>query len=145
MAAHARFGRRALGRLRLGATSGAALRRAGQPVRRGDRVWRWCVRGRSSRRARVRAVLSRRGKVVLVASNARGHRARRVGRGARASRLRGRARPLGRGLLVRRASRSTRFVYGVRRGRVRFVALASRPLARSPRRLRACLRLAGLR
>jgi hypothetical protein len=145
LAAHARFGRRGLGRLRLRAAARAALRRAGQPLRRGHRAWRYCVRGRNSRRARVAAVLNRRGKLTLLASNARGHRARRIGRGARAGRLRGRARSIGGGLFVRRAGPSTRFVYRVRAGRVRYVAIASRSLASSPRRLRAQLRLAGLR
>jgi len=108
-------------------------------------VWRWCVRGQNSREAKVVAVLGRRGSVALVGSTARGHRARRIGRGARASRLRGKARPVGGGLLVRGAGRRTAFVYRVRRERVRYVAAASRALAAAPRRLRARLRLAGLR
>jgi len=90
-------------------------------------------------------VLTRAGRVGLVASTARGHRAGGLGRGMRASRLRASTKRFGPGLRVRRAGAGARFVYGVRRGRVRFVAVASRPLASSRRRVRAHLRLAGLR
>jgi hypothetical protein len=82
-------------------------------------------------------VLSPAGRVVLVASTAPGHRARGIGPGAKRS---GGAPSL----RVRRARGGARFVYGVRRGRVRFVAVASRPVAADRRRLRAHLRLAGL-
>ena len=144
-AARARLTGRGLGRLRLGATSGRLLRRAGQPARRPGRAWRWCVRGKPNRRAHAMAVLTRAGRVGLVASTARGHRAGGLGRGMRASRLRASTKRFGPGLRVRRAGAGARFVYGVRRGRVRFVAVASRPLASSRRRVRAHLRLAGLR
>jgi hypothetical protein len=83
--------------------------------------------------------------VRLVTTTARGHRLRRVGRGASARRL-ARAFPrrvrIGR-RLYRAAPRSRR-VFGTRRGRVRFVAVADRGLLRKPRRLRRYLRLAGL-
>jgi hypothetical protein len=69
----------------------------------------------------------------------------RVRRGTSARRLRGRARRLSRGIYVRRARGGVGLVYGVRRGRVRYVAVASRTAARSGRRLRGYLRLAGLR
>jgi microsomal dipeptidase-like Zn-dependent dipeptidase len=135
-AARARFTRRGLGRLRLGLADGALLRRAGQPARRPGRAWRWCVRGKRNGKAKAVAVLSPEGRVALVGSTARGHRARGIGRGARID---------GRGLRVRRAGSGKRFVYGVRRGRVRFVAVTSRQVASSRKRLRAHLRLAGLR
>jgi hypothetical protein len=108
-----------LGRIRLGATSGQLLRRAGQPQRRDARVWSWCVNGEENEAARTVAVLSPEGRVEMVASTAPGHRARPVGE-------------------------ASRFSKGLSRGR-RYVAVASPALAASPRRLRAHLRLAGLR
>jgi hypothetical protein len=53
-------------------------------------------------------------------------------------------RGFGRGVLVRNAGRGVRFVYGVRRGRVRFVALATQQAAATPGVLRGYLRLAGM-
>jgi hypothetical protein len=135
-AARARLTRRGLGRLRLGLADGALLRRAGQPARRPGRAWRWCVKGKRNGKAKAVAVLSPEGRVALVGGTARGHRARGIGRGARMD---------GRGLRVRRAGGGKRFVYGVRRGRVRFVAVTSKQVASSRKRLRAHLRLAGLR
>jgi hypothetical protein len=139
------FTRRGLGRLRLRYDTARLLRRGGQPKVRGNRAWRWCVRRKKNRRKKVVAVLDRKGRVQLIASNAQGHRALRIRPGVRAKRLRGRARRLGRGLYVRRAGRRARYVYGVRRGRVRFVGVATRSASKSRKRLRAYLRLAGLR
>ena len=139
-----RFTARGLGRFRLGLHPRALLVEAGQPESR-TRTWRYCVRGRRAAGSRVSAVFTSGGKVGLVASTARRHRGRGIGRGARASRLRG-TRHVGRGLRVRRIGRGgKKLVYGVRRGRVRFVGVASRPVARSPRRLRAFVKLSGLR
>jgi hypothetical protein len=143
LAASGRFTRQGLGRLRLGLTSGQLLRQAGQPKSRPGRAWSWSVKGKANGDAKTVAVLSPEGRVALVASTARGHRARGVGHGAKASRLRPTAR--GSRLRVRPAGGGKRFVYGVRRGRVRFVAVASRQVASSSKRLRAHLRLAGLR
>jgi hypothetical protein len=135
----ARFSRRGLGRLRLGARRKALLRRAGRPVRQQGRVWRYCVNG--ERRARVLVVFGRgkRGRVRLVASTARRHRARGVAAGARARRVRG-GRRIGPGLRAR-----GRFVFRTKLGRVRYVAVADRRLSRRPRSLRGHLRKAGLR
>jgi hypothetical protein len=142
--ARGRFTRRGLGRIRLRDTSWTLLRRAGQPARRPGRAWRWCVEGRRNRRAKAVALLTRRGRVGLVASTARGHQGRRI-RGTSVRRLRRQTRPFGRGLLVRSAGRRARIVYGVRRGRVRYVAVATRSVARSRASLRRHVRLAGLR
>jgi hypothetical protein len=104
------------------------------------------VSGRRNRKAKVVAVFTRRRRVGLVVSTARGHRAFRIGRGARSRRLRGRTVRFGRGLRVRRVGRrGRRIVYGVRRGKVSYVAVATRPVARSRKRLRAYLRLARVR
>ena len=46
---------------------------------------------------------------------------------------------------MRRAGRRARFVYGVRRGHVRFVAVATRAASKNRTVLRRHLKLAGLR
>jgi hypothetical protein len=70
----------------------------------------YCVRGKHGPRHRVVVVLTRKGRVGLVASTGIGHEANHIHPGSLASRLRGHARSLGRGLWVRRVG-STRFVY----------------------------------
>jgi hypothetical protein len=135
-----------LGRHRLGVTPDALLRRAGQPQHRG-RSWRWCVEGKRNGDALVSAVMTREGRVGFVGSNALGHRDRwlGLGRGARASRLPRRARPFGPGLRVRDVGGGARLVYGIRAGKIRWVGVAAKAVARSPARMRAYVRLAGLR
>lgn len=136
--------RRGLGRVRLGADSEALLRAAGQPDERGARVWRWCVDGRGD--DEVLAVLTPQGRVALVVSTARGHRAAGLGPGAAAERLPDDTRRVGRGVHALPLGRGgASALYGVRRGRVGYAAVASRRLAASPARLRAYLRLAGVR
>ena len=142
--ARARFTRRGLGRQRLRVGPESLLRHGGQPASRAGRVWRYCVRGTGTRR-RVVGVFTRRARVGLVASTARGHKAFGIGRGSSARRLRGKTRRFGRGIRVRRAGRRSRIVYGVHRGRVRFVAVADRSVLTSKRRLRHYLTLARLR
>jgi hypothetical protein len=131
---------RGLGGVRLGLTSEQLLRRAGQPQERDGRVWTWCVEGSANEGTRATAVLSPAGRVTLVASTAPGHQARGIGAAASGAARSASAR-LGR--LARRPG--THFVYGVRRNRVTYVAVASRRVASSPERLRAHLRLARLR
>ena len=82
VARRARFRRRGVGRLRLGARRAAVRRRAGRPASRRGRVWRYCVTGEP--RARVLVVFGTRGTVRLVVSTARRHRARGIATGARA-------------------------------------------------------------
>jgi hypothetical protein len=82
--------------------------------------------------------------VALVTTTARVHGNRGVRPGASVRALRraySRRRALGRGLY--RANRRSPRVIGVRKGRVRFVAVASRSLLRNRRALRRYLRLAG--
>ena len=139
-----------MGRQRLGAAAASVLQRAGQPARRQGRVFRWCVTGKGNKGARLSAVFDRKGRVALLASNALGHgtigRARggkrvRISRGASARKLRGRAKRIGSGLYVRSAKGGKRFVYKVRKGRVRYVA---RGLARPRRRAAGrCARTCG--
>ncbi len=61
-----------------------------------------------------------------------------------AGRMRG-TRAFGRGVRIRNAGKSARFVYGIRRERVSYVAVATPAAAKSRRVLAANLRLAGLR
>ena len=136
--------RRGVGSLRLRDSASRLLRRSGQPRVRGNRAWSWSVRGKRNRGNRVAAALTRAGDVALVGTDVNGSDARRVRVGDAASRLRGRARKMGTGLFVRDAGRRARFVYGVRSGRVRFVAVATREAAGDRRVLRSYLRLAKL-
>ena len=146
LARRAPIGPRNIGRVRLGYTRARMLRRVRpEPVLNGRFAFRWCVK-RS--RGRVTAVFSRavpRGRARVVATTAPRHMLRTVGRGAAAGRLARRfpgARRIGRGLF--RAGPRSRRVFGVRGGRVRFVAVAGRGLLTRPARLRRQLRRAGL-
>ena len=137
LARRVRVGRRGIGRARLHARR-ATLRRAfGTPSLFTARSDRWCVRGGGQ----VRVAYDSRGRARLVASTARGHRLGGVGRGSRARSLRG-GRRLGRGLL--RAGPRSRALVGVRRGRIRYVAVADRSVLKSGRVLRLLLRRAGV-
>jgi hypothetical protein len=119
MGSRTRVGRKGIGRARLGQTRRRMLRRVrAVPLRRGRRVVRWCV---SRSRGRVSAVFSRpgpRGRARLVVSTASRH--------------------------LRRPPRGGRRIFGVRRGRVRFVGVADRRLLANRRQLRRYLRRAGL-
>ena len=128
LARRARVRRRGIGRVGIGYSRARVLRRAGLPVRERRRSLRFCVRG--GRRGRLIAVLDRRGRARLVATTARGHRLRGVGPGSPARRL--------------GARRRGRVLFGVRRGRVRYVAVVDRRLLRNRRLLRSYLRAAGL-
>ncbi|HYH58651.1 MAG TPA: hypothetical protein VD790_05480, partial [Thermoleophilaceae bacterium] len=130
---------------RLGQTARRLLKaRDRQPLTRG-RVWRYCVREPAEgRRPRVFAVFNKRGRLALIVSTARTHRARGVGATEPAKRIRG-AKPFGKGIRVGRLKNRSRFVYGVKRGRTRYVGVASRKVGRKRGSLRRYLRLAGVR
>lgn len=136
------FKARGLSWARIGFTPRQLLARAGQPTTR-KRAWTYCVRGKHGRGAKLVAVFSARGRVGFVASTGRGHEALHVSPRSRARRLRG-DRRIARNLYIRRMGRR-RAVYGVRRGRVRFVAVTTRSIAKSRRQVRRYVRLAGLR
>ena len=119
--------------LRVGATRASLVRAAGEPASTRGRRLRWCVSGGGS----VTALLSAKGRAVLIRTTARGHTARGVGAGQRARSIRRPVR-IDRGLLV--SGRQRRIVFVLRRSRVSSVAVVSRSLARSPRALRAALR-----
>jgi hypothetical protein len=129
-----------LGGMRLGEDWEALLRRAGQPQQRA-RAWSWCVNGTRNARAADVAVLSDAGTVQLVGSTAYGRAANGVAVGAAATRLARATRSVGAGLRTRPAAGGGSWVYVVRGGRVRAVAVAASGLARQP----AALRLAATR
>lgn len=131
-----RVNARGLGRLRLGMRWEDVLRVDGQPQQR-TRAWTWCVRGSGNRTKADVAELTAAGRVELAGSTALTRSADGVPVGARSSRLRG-VRPIGGGVFVRHG-RASSFVYSVRRGRVRAVAVATRALARRPAALRAAM------
>ena len=143
-AARAPFTPAGLGQMRLGAGSDTLLRSAGQPDQRPGRAWRYCVQGRSPASSAVVTVLTPGGSLALVASSARGHRARGIGPGGSVRRL-GTPRRFKRGIVVRRAGAHSSYVYGVRGGRVRWVAVATRAAGTRAAQLKPYLRLAGLR
>jgi hypothetical protein len=140
-----RITRRGVAHIRPRYTAAQVLRRSGQPTARGNYGWRWCVRGKKNRHRRLATSLTRGGRVAFVGTNAVNADAKRIRVGDRASRLRGHARALGGGLFVRSAGKRARFVYGVRRGRVRFVGLATRAASKNRATLRRYVRLAKLR
>ena len=141
LARRARVGRRGVGRVRLGLTRSGLRRRLPAPTRRTARSWSWCVRGG---RGQVAAVFTKRGRVALARTTAPGHRARRVHPGSSRRALRRafpRRRSLGRGV-VRAGPHSGR-LFGIRRRRVRFVAVTSRRVIVRRRTLRRYLRVAA--
>ena len=135
------IGPRNIGRIRLGYTRRRLLRVPVAPIRKTRRSYRYCVK-RSS--GRVAAVFSPRGRVMLATTTARAHGNRRVRPGSSVRRLRRaypRRRAFGRGI-YRANPRSPRLI-GVRKGRVRFIAVVNKRLLRSRRSLRRYLQLAG--
>jgi len=138
-------------RLQLGDKPNRVLKRAGQPVTR-TRTWRFCANGRrqakplakKSGRKQVVAVFNRRARVALIGSTLRKHRADGLRVGMPAAELHGRAERFG-SVWARDAGGGRRFVYGVRRGRISFVGVASAPVAASPAALKRYLKRARLR
>jgi arylsulfatase A-like enzyme len=131
----------ALGPLRLGARSAGLLRRAGSPTRARPRGWTYCARPRGAHHVAFTAA----GRAAVVATTAPVRGTRGVRRGTRLARL-GHAYPRANRLSPRlvAAKRGSGLVFGVRGGRVRFVALAGRGVRRDARALARYLRLAGL-
>lgn len=103
----------------------------------GRRAVRLCVTGGGT----VRAAFDGRGRVRLVVSTARGHAARGVHAGS-AVRTLGRRFPAARRVPGTTVRRSGRYVFGVRRGRVRWVGVV--PRRTGARGIRTGLRNAGL-
>jgi hypothetical protein len=128
--------------VRLGMKRKGLARRLPAPRRATARSWRWCVAGGGA----VSAAFSRAGRVVLVATTAPRHRVRNVSPRSRVARLR-RAYPhrraIGRALV--RPTVHSRRIFGVRGGKVRYVAVSSRRAIDRLELLRRYLRAAGMR
>jgi len=138
-----RFSKRGFTRMRLGDTYEKLLRRAGQPQSRPNRAWTFCS-GRGNG-GKVTSILNRQGRLAVILSAERYHKSAGLGAGAKARRLKGKARRFGRGVYVRKAGRGgAKFVYLVKRGRVTHAGVASRSASKNKRALRALLRHAGL-
>ena len=140
------IGPRNIGRIRLGYTRSRLLRVPVLPERRTSRTYRYCVKGRSGVVTAVFSSRSRRATVRLVTTTARGHGTRRARVRAKAVRFR-RAYPRRRRIIsgVYRTKPGSPRLFGVRRGRVTFIAVADKRLLRSRSALRRQLRLAGVR
>jgi hypothetical protein len=138
----ARFTGGGLGELRLGDRPKQVLKRAGQPERR-TRTWKWCVDGRKNRDATLSAVFSGGGKLILAGTSARGHRALGVSVGERAGAVGKRADSIGGGLHVGDLGGS-KVVYGVRGGRIDFIAVTTGKIAGKPKTLRRSLKRSAL-
>ena len=141
-----RFTNAGLGRaIRLGESTVTALYRAGQPMSRPGRSYRYCVTGRASRGAAVIAVFNARGRIAMIASTAPQDRASGIAPGTPARRLGRRAHRLMPGVWVGRKLRAgARYVYGIRAGRVDFVAITTARELHRAARLRSDLQAARL-
>jgi hypothetical protein len=126
-----------LGGMRIGEDWQTLLRRAGQPQER-TRAWSWCVNGNRNGRAADVAVLNDAGTVQLVGSTAHGRSANGVAVGAPSRRVKQITQSGGAGLRIRPHG-GVSWVYAVRGGRVRAVAVAASALARRPAALRAAV------
>jgi len=139
LARRAPIGPRNIGRVRLGLSRRALLRRVPAPRSHTARTWTWCVKGR---RGKVSAVFNRRGRVALVKTTAPRHGNRRIHPGTSVRALH-RAYPRLKRVsktLARANPRSPR-LFGLRRKRVRYIAVSSRRTIAARRTLRAYLRL----
>jgi hypothetical protein len=146
LSARSPIGPRNIGRIRLGYTRKRLLRIPVQPVRRTKRSYRYCIKGHPGAVTAVFSSRSRRGKVKLVTTTARGHGNRNVRVRSRSVRFR-RAYPRRRKVLrgVYRANRRSPRLIGVRRGRVTYIAVVSKPVLKHRKTLRRYLRLAAVR
>ncbi len=129
-------GPRNIGRIRVGLTRARLARRLA-PARRGRVSYRWCVKRSRGRVVAIFGSRSRRSRARVVVTTAGGHGNRRIRPGSSVAALRRaypRRRRVARNLF--RASPGSARLFAIRRGRVRFIAVADRKLARSPRALR---------
>jgi predicted RNA binding protein YcfA (HicA-like mRNA interferase family) len=120
-----------IGKVRLGMTRKALLRRLPAPRHGKKRAWRWCVRGGG----KVTAAFTKRGRVALVSTTARVPLKR--------ARLRAFRHPrsLGHGLV--RPFRGSHRLFTVRHGKVRVVSIASSRTIKRRALLRRYLRAAS--
>jgi len=139
-----RVGARSIGRLSLRATRDRVGRRIGPPARTARGVLRYCVEGGGS----VVTAFDAKGRVSLAATTARGHRRQKIGRGSSLKALDKqfgrRLRSAGQGVRRVASGTSRGVLFGVRRGKVTFVAVADNGLLRKRSALITQLRRAAL-
>ncbi|HEX6153481.1 MAG TPA: hypothetical protein VFZ19_08175, partial [Solirubrobacterales bacterium] len=123
------------GPLRLGSSPTQLLQAAGQPSRRVDRSFRWCSslrKAKGARRPGVAVVFDQQGQAAFIATTAGGKGKPK------------RARKLGRGLFVVRKGKGGDRIWGYRKGKLRFRAVAAPGIAAKPGRALAAFRASGL-
>jgi microsomal dipeptidase-like Zn-dependent dipeptidase len=125
------------GPIRLGDDWQTVLERAGQPQQR-DRTWSWCVKGPGNTKAADVAVMDTAGKVILVGTTARSRQAQEVRIGARGKQVIP-GRSIGGGLKLKRSGNRT-FVFAVKGGKLRALAITSAKLAGNRKALRSAMR-----
>ncbi|MBK5220758.1 MAG: Coagulation factor 5/8 type domain-containing protein [Thermoleophilia bacterium] len=131
-----RLSPRGFGGLRLGRDPQQTLLAAGQPTHRVARTYRWCTSGRGkargARRAGAAAVFGSGGQVEFVVSTVAGK-----GKPKRVKKL-------GPGLFVKRKGGGGDRIWGYRKGKLRFSAVATPRIARKAKLVKAALRESGL-
>ncbi len=140
-----KVGPQSIGKLALRTTRVKLGQRLGPPARTARGVLRYCVKGGGS----VLAAFTKAGRVGFAATTAAGHKRQGIGRGSSLTALR---RKYGKRLRtvapsvyrVAGVKAARHVVFGVRKGRVTFVAVADTKLVSSPRTLRTQLRRAAL-
>jgi len=143
--ARARVTAKGIGRAHLGDDPRALLMRAGQPVSRPGRPWDYCLQKRGGRPAgRLKPVFTQQGTLAFVASTGPEQQIANVGPGARASKLPHGTKAFGKGLRTLSAGAGKRFVFGLSKGKVRFVAVASKKAVASRKALRSYVALSGV-
>ncbi|HYH53326.1 MAG TPA: Coagulation factor 5/8 type domain-containing protein [Solirubrobacterales bacterium] len=128
--------RSGFGPLQLGRTPEQTLFAAGQPQQRLNRAFRWCstrTKAKGAQEAAVAIVFDSGGKAAFVATTTAGKAKPK------------RAEKLGKGLFVARQGRGGDRVWGYRKGKLQFRAVAAPRLAQDAGTLRALLRESGLR
>jgi microsomal dipeptidase-like Zn-dependent dipeptidase len=128
--------RTGFGQLRLGRDPQQTLIAAGQPAHRFADTFRWCTSGRGkakgAKRAGAAVVFGPAGEVEFAASTV-------AGKGKPKG-----ARKLGPGLFVKRKGPGGDRVWGYRKGKLRFSAIATPQIARKAKLVKAALRESGL-
>jgi hypothetical protein len=145
VAAKLKIGPSSIGKLSLRATRDAVGRSLGPPVRTARGVLRYCVKGGGS----VLVAFTSAGRVGFAATTAARHTRQGIGRGSSLTSLRRTYRRHLRSVVsgvyhVTGVKGAQHVVFGVRKGRVTFVAVAAGALVKSGKSLRTQLRRAAL-
>jgi hypothetical protein len=140
-----KVGPTSIGKLTLRATRDRVGRSLGPPARTARGVLRYCVKGGGS----VLAAFATKGRVGFAATTAKGHKRQGIGRGSSLTSLRHkfgkRLRTVVPGVYrVTGAKASQHLLFGVRKGKVNFVAVGDVKLVKTAKTLRTQLRRAAL-